>query len=309
MRSAADFAVMLKEGYTMNEAPNLQDYILPVLKLFGDGGEHTYKEIPTYLENEFNLLQADTPKRARLMINGTIGYFVKALVLEKADNQRFKITERGLSILNGEPEKITIDDLRQFEEFEDFIQSRYKKVQKTIPDKVTESIPEDTIKTAYQMHKENLTDELLDKVKQGTWQFFEMLVKDLLVAMGYGDPHDEQQLSRKLADGGIDGIIKEDKLGLDIICLQAKKWENPVGRPEIQKFSGSLESKHAKKGVFITTSYFTAEAQEYVRGIEKKIVLIDGKRLCELMIDYDVGVGSLETYRLKQVDNDYFLIG
>jgi len=126
--------------------------------------------------------------------------------------------------------------------------------------------------------------------------------------MGYGDPYDEGHLTQGPADGGIDGIIKEDKLGLDIICIQAKKWDNPVGRPEIQKFTGSLESKHAKKGIFITTSNFTAEAQEYVRGIEKKVVLIDGKRLSELMIDYDVGVETMNTYKVKQVDNDYFMI-
>ncbi len=293
----------------MNEAPKLQDYMLPVLKLFADGGEHIYKEIPAYLEARYELLETDKPNRARVMINNTIGYFVKALILDKTGPQRFKITDRGLVLLQKKPESITVQDLRQFEEFDAFIQSRYKKAEKVDSDKAAGSIvPEDAIESAYQVHKDNLADELLEKVKQGTWKFFEMLVKDLLVAMGYGDPYDEGHLTQKPADGGIDGIIQEDKLGLDIICIQAKKWENPVGRPEIQKFTGSLESKHAKKGVFITTSNFTSEAQEYVQGIEKKIVLIDGKRLSELMIDYDVGVGTLKTYKLKQVDNDYFLI-
>ncbi len=292
----------------MNKVPGVQDYMLPVLKLFEDGEEHLYKEVPAHLEAKFTLLQADKPKRARIMINGTIGYFLKALVLEKTGNQRFKITDRGLSLLKDKPERITVEDLRQFKEFDEFIQRRYKKVDKNIPEKATEIIPEDAIDAAYKIHKENLADELLDKIKQGTWQFFEMLVKDILVAMGYGDPYDEGQLTQGPADGGIDGIIKEDKLGLDIICIQAKKWDNPVGRPEIQKFSGSLESKHAKKGVFITTSNFTAEAKEYVRGIEKRIILIDGRRLSELMIDYDVGVDTLKTYNVKQVDNDYFTI-
>lgn len=292
----------------MNKVPGVQDYMLPVLKLFEDGEEHLYKEVPAHLEAKFTLLQADKPKRARIMINGTIGYFLKALVLEKTGNQRFKITDRGLSFLKDKPERITVEDLRQFKEFDEFIQRRYKKVDKNIPEKATEIIPEDAIDAAYKIHKENLADELLDKIKQGTWQFFEMLVKDILVAMGYGDPYDEGQLTQGPADGGIDGIIKEDKLGLDIICIQAKKWDNPVGRPEIQKFSGSLESKHAKKGVFITTSNFTAEANEYVRGIEKRIILIDGRRLSELMIDYDVGVDTLKTYNVKQVDNDYFTI-
>lgn len=293
----------------MEEVPKLQDYMLPVLNLFADNEEHLYKEIPAFLESRYALLEADKPNRSKVMINSTIGYFVKALILGKTGHQRFKITDRGLELLRKAPEIITVQDLRQFQEFEAFIQSRYKKAEKADADEAAGSIvPEDAIESAYQVHKENLADELLEKVKQGTWKFFEMLVKDLLVAMGYGDPYDEGQLAQKPADGGIDGIIQEDKLGLDIICIQAKKWENPVGRPEIQKFTGSLESKHAKKGVFITTSNFTAEAQEYVRGIEKKIVLVDGKRLSELMIDYDVGVGTLKTYKVKQVDNDYFLI-
>ncbi len=293
----------------MNEVTKLQDYMLPVLNLFADGEEHLYKEIPTYLETKYALLETDRPDRARVMINNTIGYFVKALILDRTGHQRFKITDRGLVLLEKKPESITVQDLRQFEEFDAFIQSRYKKADKVDLDEAAGSIvPEDAMDSAYQVHKENLADELLEKVKQGTWKFFEMLVKDLLVAMGYGDPYDEGQLTQKPADGGIDGIIQEDKLGLDIICIQAKKWGNPVGRPEIQKFTGSLESKHAKKGVFITTSSFTSEAQEYVQGIEKKIVLIDGKRLSELMIDYDVGVGTLKTYKVKQVDNDYFLI-
>ena len=294
----------------MDEAPKLHDYMLPVLEAFADGAEHTSKDIPSYLENNYSLFEADKPNRAKIMINNSIGQFVKALVLDKTEHQKFKITARGLALLEKNPERINVQYLRQFKEYDEYIKNRYKKADECEPNESEEAIvPEDTLASAYKYHKQNLAEELLERVKQSTWKFFEMLVKDLLVAMGYGDPYDEAQLSQKPADGGIDGIIKEDKLGLDIICLQAKKWENPVGRPEIQKFSGSLESKHAKKGVFITTSHFTAEAQEYVRGIEKKIVLIDGKRLCELMIDYDVGVSPLETYKLKQVDSDYFLIG
>lgn len=291
----------------MNDAPKVQDYMLPVLSLFGDGDEHAYKEIPAYLEKGYNLLELDKPTRATIMINAAIGYFVKALILSKTGDQRFKITDRGTALLKSGPKSLTVQDLRQFSEFDEFIRNRYKKQGKSAPDACTEGlVPEDTIASAYEVHKQGLAEELLERVKQATWQFFEMLVRDLLVAMGYGDPHNEESLTKKAADEGIDGTIKEDKLGLDIICIQAKKWEGPVGRPEIQKFAGSLESRHAKKGVFITTSNFTSEAQEYVQKIEKKIVLIDGKRLSELMIDYDVGVGTLKTYKLKQVDNDYF---
>lgn len=292
----------------MSEDPKLHDYILPVLKLFGDGEEHSYKEIPIHLETKYTLLQGDRPTRARMMINNAIGYLKKALLVNKTAHQTFKITARGLEFLKRNSDSITVQDLRQFEEFNEFIQRRYKKPDKKEPDEDAGSVvPEDSIAAAYEVHKQNIAEELIEQVRQGTWQFFEMLVMDLLIAMGYGDPHDKGHLRRRPSDEGIDGIIKEDKLGLDIICIQAKKWDNPVGRPEIQKFAGSLESKHAKKGVFITTSTFTSEAKEYVQKIEKKIVLIDGERLSALMIDYNIGVDTLKTYKLKQVNTDYFV--
>ncbi|OGL44678.1 MAG: hypothetical protein A2161_16155 [Candidatus Schekmanbacteria bacterium RBG_13_48_7] len=127
-----------------------------------------------------------------------------------------------------------------------------------------------------------------------------------MVKLGYGDPHEEMLLRKGQGDEGIDGIIKGDKLGLDYICIQAKKWENTVGRPEIQKFTGSLESSRAKNGVFITTSNFSKEAYDYVKKIEKHIVLIDGRKLADLMIDYDIGVSIIESFVIKKVDSDYF---
>ena len=282
--------------------------MLPILLLFADEKEHSYKEIPAHLETACNVLEVDKPNRARIMINNAIGMFKKAIVLQETGKQTWKMTARGFELLKRNPKVITVQDLRQFEEFEEFIQSRYRKVPKSVPsDNAENFVPEDVMDSAYHIHKANLADDLLDRVKQGTWQFFEMLVKDLLVKMGYGDPHDESQLAKGPADEGIDGVIKEDRLGLDIICVQAKKWDNPVGRPEVQKFAGSLESRHAKKGVFITTSKFTNEAQGYVQRIEKKIILIDGKRLCELMVDYDIGVSTVRSYSLKQIDNDYFI--
>ncbi len=150
--------------------------------------------------------------------------------------------------------------------------------------------------------------ELLDKVKTASPQFFEQLVVELLVAMGYGGSRaDAGQAVGRGGDGGIDGIIKEDKLGLDAIYIQAKRWDGSVGRPEIQKFAGALQGVRARKGIFITTSYYTPDAKDYVRNIDSKIVLIDGKQLAELMIDHNIGVTRVQTYELKRLDSDYFV--
>lgn len=153
-----------------------------------------------------------------------------------------------------------------------------------------------------------LADDLLEQVKKCTPLFFERLVVELLVAMGYGGSRaDAGQAIGKAGDGGIDGIIKEDKLGLDVVCIQAKRWENTVGRPIVQAFAGSMDAFKAKKGVLITTSTFSKDAADYVKQIDKKIVLIDGSRLAELMIDHDIGVTTAHTYTVKRIEQDYFM--
>ncbi|MCX6150839.1 MAG: restriction endonuclease [Ignavibacteriales bacterium] len=243
------------------------------------------------------------------MINGTVGYFLKSKLIERINKGFFTITTRGQQLLQRELNKIDVSVLREYPEFDEFIMSRYRKNQTNDSESeqvIDTLLPEEKIDTSYELFKKNLSDEILEKLKGCTWQFFEILVKDLLVAMGYGDPNDETRITQGPGDEGIDGIIKADVLGLDIICIQAKKWENTVGRPEIQKFAGSLESKRAKKGVFITTSTFTKESLEYVDKIEKKIVLIDGNKLAELMIDYDIGVSHHKKIILKKLDSDYF---
>lgn len=153
-----------------------------------------------------------------------------------------------------------------------------------------------------------VSSELLHTVKQCPPEFFERLVVDVLIKMGYGGSRKEAgQAVGKTSDGGIDGIIKEDKLGLDIIYIQAKRWENTVGRPEIQKFAGALQGQRARKGIFITTSNFTKDALSYVENIETKIILIDGQRLAELMIAYNVGANTTAVYEVKKIDSDYFI--
>ena len=167
--------------------------------------------------------------------------------------------------------------------------------------------PEEAIEAAYQNLRQTLADEVLQTVKSCSPSFFERLVIDVLVKMGYGGTRkDAGKAIGKSGDGGIDGIINEDRLGLDVIYIQAKKWENPVGRPEIQKFAGALQGQRAKKGIFITTSNFTNEAKEFASRIDNKITLIDGETLSQLMIDYNVGINSIVTYELKRIDSDYF---
>lgn len=152
-----------------------------------------------------------------------------------------------------------------------------------------------------------LADELLEKVKKMSPHLFEKMVLELLLKMGYGGALKESgSLTGGTGDEGIDGIIKEDKLVLDMIYLQAKRWENVVGRPEIQKFAGALLGKKASKGVFITTSYFSKDAEEYTKSLDKKIVLIDGEKLADLMIEHNIGVNVHKTIEIKKIDNDYF---
>jgi len=167
--------------------------------------------------------------------------------------------------------------------------------------------PEESIEKAYSTIRQQLSDELLKQVKSGTPSFFEKLVIDLLVKMGYGGTRkDAGKAVGKVNDGGIDGIIKEDRLGLDVIYIQAKKWEGTVGRPEIQKFAGALQGQRAKKGIFLTTGCFSEDAKKYVKSIESKIILIDGQLLSQYMIDFNVGVSLGSLYEIKRIDNDYF---
>ena len=223
-----------------------------------------------------------------------------------------KITDLGLELLASHPKSISKQTLMTLPKYAEYIDERREKKKSkgetvVAPQDSAELTPEEQLDGAYTTIREQLASELLEKVKDGTPQFFERLVVGLLVAMGYGGSRrDAGERVGRSGDGGIDGVIKEDRLGLDAIYLQAKRWEGAVGRPEIQKFAGALQGQRAKKGVFITTSSFTREAEEYANTIETKIVLIDGERLAELMIDHHVGVSSVATYEIKRLDSDYF---
>ncbi len=204
--------------------------------------------------------------------------------------------------------------MKYLEQFPEFVEFREKESTRRRPQKITgETIepevptPEELLDDAYQEIRDNLAHELLSLVKNSSPAFFERLVVELLVKMGYGGSRREAARAiGQTGDEGIDGIIDEDRLGLDAVYVQAKKWDTVVGRPEIQKFVGALMGKRARKGIFITTSSFTADAINYVSNIDSKVVLIDGKRLAEFMIDYDVGVTGVTSYQLKRIDTDYF---
>ncbi len=241
-------------------------------------------------------------------IGWAVTYLRKAGVLSSLGRGKFQITQRGLEVLKNSPSRINVEFLEQFEEFVEFRSRRERLDNETSTDEKLEiQTPEEAIEAAYQNLRQTLADEVLQTVKSCSPSFFERLVIDVLVKMGYGGTRkDAGKAIGKSGDGGIDGIINEDRLGLDVIYIQAKKWENPVGRPEIQKFAGALQGQRAKKGIFITTSNFTNEAKEFASRIDNKITLIDGETLSQLMIDYNVGINSIVTYELKRIDSDYF---
>ncbi|MEI7867461.1 MAG: restriction endonuclease [Candidatus Methylumidiphilus sp.] len=296
--------------------PDFQSIMLPLLKLAGDGQEHSPREVVETLARHFQLTEDESkellPSGRQTTFSNRISWakahMKMALLLEKSKHGIFRITLRGMETLKSNPPKINIKFLEQFPEYSISRNPDNKDILNQ-ESEISTSIqtPEEALEASYQYLRQALADELLQTLKNCTPVFFESLVVDVLVKMGYGGTRqDAGRAVGKSGDGGIDGIIKEDRLGLDIIYLQAKRWEGTVGRPEVQKFAGALMGNGARKGVFITTSSFTKEAVDYVSAIDRKIILIDGETLAKLMIDYNVGVTSFATYEIKKVDLDYF---
>jgi restriction system protein len=297
--------------------PDYQTCMLPFLRYLDDGKEHTLPEMMEALANEFGLSAAE---RAELLPSGQQGlfrnrigwaktYLKKAGLLAFPKRAVYKITERGRQALATNPAKIDVKFLEQWPEFVAFKEgSKTNSEPLSAPaSPIAETTPEEAIENAHQGLREQLADELLARILSCSPTFFEQLVVELLVKMGYGGSRsDAGQRIGQTGDGGIDGIIKEDRLGLDTIFIQAKRWKDSVGRPEIQKFVGALQGQRARKGVFITTSSYTADAVDYASRIDTKVVLIDGKQLAALMMDFDVGVSVSASYIVKRVDSDYF---
>lgn len=234
-------------------------------------------------------------------------------MIESPRRGYYKIRPRGLEILKANPSGV---DLRVLNQFPEYIEFRTPKNEAgepkadSIPQTVAETdkwTPEDHLEYGYQRIREQLATDLLAKIKTASPGFFEKLVVELLLAMGYGGSRqDAGRTVGKAGDGGIDGVINEDRLGLDVIYVQAKKWDGTVGRPEIQKFAGALQGQRAKKGIFITTSDFSKDANDYAAMIDSRIVLINGVRLSNLMIDHGIGVTRATSYEVKRLDSDYF---
>jgi restriction system protein len=230
-------------------------------------------------------------------------------LIESTRRGIFRITDRGRTVLSSKPTRVDVKFLEQFPEFVAFRDLRHEKSDDKLEGAITpvDATPEEALDVAYQRLRMDLESEILEQVRAASPSFFERLVVELLVRMGYGGTlRDAGQAVGKSGDGGIDGIIKEDRLGLDVIYIQAKRWDSTVGRPEIQKFAGALQGHRAKKGVFMTTSGFSAEAVDFASRIDSKIVLIDGAALARHMIDHDVGVSASRSYDVKRIDSDYF---
>jgi len=298
--------------------PDFQAIMLPLLELAEDGEIHSVHEAVGELADSFHLSEEE---RTELLPSGQqptfynrVGwartYLKKAGLLADPRRGHFRITERGKKVLERHPSRIDKAYLQQFEEFVDFTRgTQDTAVGEDNSEPLQELTPEEVLENSYQQIRDDLAEELLDYVLGSGSGFFEKLVVELLVEMGYGGSRrDAARAVGRSGDRGIDGIIDEDRLGLDVVYVQAKKWsgDNPVGRPEIQKFVGALQGRRAKKGIFITTSRFTENAREYASRIDTRVVLIDGERLTDLMIDHGVGVSPLTTYEIKRVDSDYF---
>jgi restriction system protein len=298
--------------------PDYQSVMLPLLEYAGDNKEHRIRDAVEHLAEEFGLSEEEKkellPSGQQAIFKNRVGwastYLKKAGLLDSRKKGYFSITLRGLDILKKNPTSIDVSFLKQYGEFNEF----YNKDKKLFVDNsdsnntgIIEKLdPEESLETVYQKLHNELVSEILSTIKKCPPPFFESLVVDVLTKMGYGGSKaDAGKAIGKSHDGGIDGIIKEDRLGLDIIYIQAKRWENTVTRPEIQKFAGALIGKKAKKGVFITTSSFSREAIEYA-DLTGNIVLVDGGTLSRLMIEYDVGVSKVKSYDVKKIDTDYF---
>lgn len=300
--------------------PDYQTIMLPLLQSVADKKEYLFKDIVTLLGKQFRLTDQELsellPSGQSLLFANRVGwartYLKKAGLLDAPKRGMVSITERGLEVLKKKPTKVDNNLLKQFPEFLEFQNIKKEDVEisgHSDSAQTEKQTPEETIDLAYQNIRQSLAQELIDTVRRLSPTFFERLVVELLVKMGYGGSiKDAGRAIGKTGDEGIDGTIKEDKLGLDIIYIQAKRWQagNIVGRPELHKFVGALAGQGAKKGIFITTSSFSKDALNYAPKNETKIVLIDGVQLAQLMIDYDLGVSVQRAYEIKRLDNDYF---
>ena len=301
--------------------PDFQSLMLPVLSQLRNGQEQSTAEIRDAIAAQVALSADDLaqllPSGKQTVFSNRVawaqGYLKQAGLVESPKRGIYRITDRGRSVLSESPARIDIEYLNRFPEFVAF---RSAKVTNEVaaaqhgsalPEAIEALTPDEQIRLGYERLRQNLAARLLERVKQVAPKSFEDLVVDLLVRMGYGGSReDASAVVGGAGDEGIDGIIKEDRLGLDTVYIQAKRWNSTVGRPEIQRFAGALQGQRARKGVFITTSGFTAEAHEYAANLQTTIVLIDGPQLAQLMLEHGVGVSEVGSIKVLRLDEDYF---
>jgi restriction system protein len=295
--------------------------MLPLLYYLSDEQEHGLSKVHDGLVEHFELSEVEMrkllPSGRQPIFRNRIGwaktYLKKAGLLTSPKRAHFKITDKGLALLKENPTELDSKFLTRYDDFVKFQSINKDRKENDTSSQFefisddTEQTPEESFEYAYQKLYSELSKEILDIVKTCSPAFFEQLVIDLLITMGYGGSRkDAGQAMGKTGDGGIDGIINEDKLGLDVIYLQAKRWDNTVPVKEIRDFTGALASMKAKKGIFITTSSFPKSVYEFIEKVEYKIILIDGERLSDLMIEYSIGLSTVGTYYIKAIDSDYF---
>jgi len=297
--------------------PTYEEIMLPLLKHLADGHVHSLKETHDALAVFFKLSDQEIrellPSGSQPVFRNRVGwartYMKKAGLIEAPKRAHFVITQRGIDLLKENPEQVDSNLLLRYKEFVEFREFRRDSQDQRHVEEISEEekTPQEALEDAYKKLNAELATEVLDTVKSCSPDFFEGMVVDLLLKMGYGGSKlDAGRAIGKTGDGGVDGIIKEDKLGLDVIYMQAKRWENSVPVKEIRDFYGALASKKARKGVFITTSSFPKSVFDFVNQVEYKIILIDGHQLANLMIEYNVGLTTTNTFHVKAIDSDYF---
>jgi restriction system protein len=297
------------------ELPRFHEMLLPILKYLGDGKEHSLSELNEYIKGFFKISDDDynslLPSGSQKIIPNRVGwaktFLKKANLVEYSGSGKSVITKNGLEYLSKNPNSLSVKDLKKISGWEESWQKNNNS--KRVIETELEKPPLEIIEENIQIMNNELLNELLDKVKKSTPAFFEQLVVDLMLAMGYGgNAMDAGKAIGKSGDGGIDGVIKQDKLGIESIYLQAKRYtDGPVGRKELQSFFGALTGVHSTKGVFITTSRFTKEAEDFVKGVSThRVILIDGEELVRLMVANNVGVTLEKSYSICKIDNDYF---
>ena len=299
--------------------PDYQTLMLPLLKIASDGEVHFKRDAVNELAMQFGLSETERkellPSGKQEIFDNRVGwartYIKKALLIDYVQRGQFRITERGKQVIAEGPKRIDNAFLSKFPEFVEFqkrSQTATTEESKSAVSVVETDTPDDLMAMGYLNRRRQIEEDVLAKVKSCSPEFFERLVVKLITSMGYGGSlADAGKAIGKSGDGGVDGVIKEDRLGLEQIYLQAKRWGNAtVGRPEIQKFVGALHGKRARKGIFLTTSTFTREAHEYANGLETKVILIDGAELAKFLFDYEVGISTESTYVVKRIDIDFF---